>query len=150
MRPSLFLMLVVPIPGMARPQWTKSESGTTRNLNSVGLPMGVPIVVGDSGTILTTSNGGGNGFNAQPNRGALLQIHPNPASTGVTIESAEPAIEGLLTISNISGMLILTCKVTGHKTRIDISILPGGVYFVRLTGDKTVQVGKFVKRWQGF
>ena len=56
MRLSVFLILIILIPGITRAQWTKLESGTTRNLNSVYLPMGSAVVVGDSGTILKRSD----------------------------------------------------------------------------------------------
>jgi hypothetical protein len=40
----------------------------------------------------------------------------------------------------------MTRQITSPKTQIDISNLPNGVYFVRLTNDKTMEVGKFVKQ----
>jgi hypothetical protein len=47
---------------------------------------------------------------------------------------------------NLNGEEVLTINLLKPKTQIDISALPGGVYFVRLTNDKTVEVGKFVKQ----
>ena len=126
--------------------WTRQASGTTENLNSVYFWYSdYGFAVGNNGTILMTNNGGGNGINDRPDRAAPLQIYPNPASAGVTIETVESARGWLLTVSNLSGILMLTRRITGSKTRLDISQLPGGVYFVRVTGNKTVQVGKFVK-----
>ena len=46
----------------------------------------------------------------------------------------------------LSGQEIITRPITEPKTQIDINNLPSGVYFVRLTNDKTVEVGKFVKK----
>jgi hypothetical protein len=47
---------------------------------------------------------------------------------------------------NLNGEEVLTRSLIKPKTQIDISNLPGGVYFVRLTNNKTVEVGKFVKQ----
>jgi hypothetical protein len=47
---------------------------------------------------------------------------------------------------NLNGQEVMQYKITESKTQIDITSLPSGVYFVRLTNDKTVQVGKIVKQ----
>ena len=75
--------------------------------------------------------------------GNALAIYPNPSSTNITIES--PSIDHL-TILNLNGQEIITRQITGPKTKLDISNLPGGVYFVRLTNDRTVTVGKIIKQ----
>ena len=46
---------------------------------------------------------------------------------------------------NLTGQKLISQQVSELKTVIDISSLPSGVYFVRLTGDKTVEVGKIIK-----
>ena len=47
---------------------------------------------------------------------------------------------------NLNGQVVLTRQITGPKNQLDVSTLPSGVYFVRLTNEKTVKVGKFVKQ----
>jgi hypothetical protein len=47
--------------------------------------------------------------------------------------------------SFIEGQQLVTRQITHPKTQIDISNLPSGVYFVRLTSDRTAEVVKFVK-----
>ena len=127
--------------------WTRQVSGTTENLNSVNFWYSdYGFAVGDGGTILMTKNGGGNGINDQAFQAAPLHIFPNPAFTGVSIETVVTATGGLLTVSNLSGMLMLTRRIAGVKTQLDISTLPTGVYAVRLFGDRSVQVGKFLKQ----
>jgi hypothetical protein len=74
--------------------------------------------------------------------GGLL-ILPNPASTSITIET--PA-KCSLSIINLSGQQLLQQTITEPTTTIDVSGLKSGVYFVRLTGDKTVSVGKLLKQ----
>lgn len=72
-----------------------------------------------------------------------INIHPNPASTHITIETP---IESQLSILNLNGQELLKQTTTEPKTVIDISTLPNGIYFVRVTGDKAVGVGKFIKQ----
>jgi len=77
------------------------------------------------------------------NKSNTFSIYPNPTSTGITIESST---KGQLTILNLSGQQFITRQITEPKTQIDISTLPSGVYFVRLMGERTVQIGKFIKQ----
>jgi hypothetical protein len=46
---------------------------------------------------------------------------------------------------NLNGQEVLTRQITEPKTHVEISMLPSGVYFVRLTGERTVEVGKIIK-----
>jgi hypothetical protein len=72
----------------------------------------------------------------------LLQVYPNPSSDIITVETDSP---GHFSILNFSGQEIMTLQVTGPKIQIDISNLPGGIYFVRVTDERTVEFGKFIK-----
>ena len=101
--------------------------------------------VGASGTILKTTNGGGLHVEETGSKAPELLICPNPSADFITIESPVPLAHGIISIVNFRGQEYITCPVTNPKTHLDISNLSPGVYFVRLTGDKTVQVGKFVK-----
>ena len=47
---------------------------------------------------------------------------------------------------NLNGEEVLARSLIKTKTHLDISNLSNGVYFVRLTGGKSVEVGKFVKQ----
>jgi hypothetical protein len=74
-----------------------------------------------------------------------MYLFPNPATDKITIElSGKPMVRDLV-IVNVQGQDILTQKSTEPITQIDISSLPAGIYFVRLTNDKTVAVGKIIK-----
>ena len=74
-----------------------------------------------------------------------LSIYPNPATEKITVEISGTEKESTLTIVNIEGQELITRQITKPKTQIDISNLPSGIYFLRLTNDKTVEVVKFVK-----
>ena len=72
-----------------------------------------------------------------------FSISPNPSSDIINIKTS---ITGHLSILNTSGQEFITRQLTEPKTQLDISTLPSGIYFVRATGERTVQVGKFVKQ----
>ena len=71
-----------------------------------------------------------------------LTIFPNPATTSLTISGNE-AIEDVV-IVNVMGQVAVreTVRRNSASVNIDVSRLPGGVYFVRVNG----QVRKFVKK----
>jgi hypothetical protein len=79
------------------------------------------------------------------NTSKTVFIFPNPATDNITIRTSQTPIPSQLSIMNVNGKVLLTRKITEPKTTIDVSTLPGGVYFVRLVGAGGVQVGKFVK-----
>ncbi|MGA3015014.1 MAG: T9SS type A sorting domain-containing protein [Bacteroidales bacterium] len=75
-----------------------------------------------------------------------IVVYPNPAADKITIKIAEGQVPSQLSMMNINGEEVLTRSLIKPKTQIDISNFPCGVYFVRVTNDKTVEVGKFVKQ----
>lgn len=59
-----------------------------------------------------------------------ITIFPNPASKTVTVETEQPST---LTLTDATGRECGRWKVECGKTTLDISPLPAGVYFVRLS-----------------
>jgi hypothetical protein len=51
-----------------------------------------------------------------------------------------------MTIFNINGQQIIMRQITEQQTVVDVSGLPQGVYFVKVSNERTVMVGKFVKQ----
>jgi hypothetical protein len=74
-----------------------------------------------------------------------VNVFPNPSSTLITIETAETTPKFQLSIFNLNGQEVISCQITESKTVIDISHLPQGLYFARLTSDSTVKVLKMIK-----
>ncbi len=68
--------------------------------------------------------------------GGVFSIYPNPASTTVTVETDQPST---LTLTDATGRECGQWKVAVGKTTLDISTLPTGVYFVRLSTSPTVR-----------
>ena len=74
-----------------------------------------------------------------------LSIYPNPATASIIIKTSEPFTPGRLCILNLNGQEILQQTISKPSTHIDISAFPTGFYIVKLTGEKEVSVGKFIK-----
>jgi hypothetical protein len=88
--------------------------------------------------------GGWTGISSEKNPSdILLKIYPNPTDVKISIDSKEG---GNLFIFNSQGHQFLQQEITVPTTTIDVSILPSGVYVVKLVGEKGVQVGKFIKQ----
>ncbi|MEI7662429.1 MAG: T9SS type A sorting domain-containing protein [Bacteroidota bacterium] len=73
-------------------------------------------------------------------------VFPNPAKDRITIDLPVEETGQLLEVVDAFGKVTMTRTLTVQKTQLDISSLPSGVYFVRLSGEKSVQVGKFLKQ----
>ena len=65
-----------------------------------------------------------------------INVYPNPASTDVTVETDQPST---LTLFDATGRKCGQWKVENGKTTLDISTLPAGVYFVRLSTSPTIR-----------
>jgi hypothetical protein len=129
--------------------WVALSSGTIWNLYSVYFTdANTGYAVGAVGTILKTTNGGGypQGVNNFLSISNSLKLYPNPAFNDLTVETSETATQIQLSILNLEGQQLITRQLTQPKTQLDISSLPSGVYFVRLTSDKSVVTGKFIKQ----
>jgi hypothetical protein len=75
-----------------------------------------------------------------------ISVFPNPATDIITIEITGIFKASYLSIMNIEGQQVITRQIKEPQTQLDISNLPSGVYFVKLTNDKTVKVGKMIKQ----
>ena len=129
-------------------KWEQQDPVTSSNLFSVFFTSeNIGYAVGDSGTILKTVNGGGYPTGVNENLLSYsLKTYPNPSSDNITIETTEPASQCYLSILNLNGQQLITCKITSSKTQINISNLASGVYILRLTNPNTVLTGKIVKQ----
>jgi hypothetical protein len=71
-------------------------------------------------------------------------VYPNPASNEITIEQG--GLASRYTITNCTGVVLLTGETTTARTQIGISGLPAGTYFLRLTDNTNSEVLRFVKQ----
>lgn len=71
-----------------------------------------------------------------------VMVYPNPASDAITVENLQ---DGLLTIVNMNGAVVLQQTITGNKTEININRLPTGVYVLKTVNKTGITTRKFVK-----
>jgi photosystem II stability/assembly factor-like uncharacterized protein len=124
--------------------WSTQYSMPSNTFNSIYFPStNIGFVVGDSGVILKTINGGYPlAIDDHQQITSALKLYPIPTSTTITIEIP---IEGQLSIQNTSGQEFLQRAVTESTTTFDVSRFKSGVYFIKVMGLKGVQVRKFIK-----
>ncbi len=76
--------------------------------------------------------------------GASFEIYPIPADRSLHVRSLESLSE--MRIISITGSTVRVKELSGEKNiQLDISELESGVYFLKLSGDKSTQILRFVK-----
>lgn len=76
-----------------------------------------------------------------------VHIYPSPSTTAITIAlTAAPVNSTTLSIYNINTQQVILRHITELTTVLDIGTLPSGVYFARVTTDRTVMVSRFIKQ----
>lgn len=77
------------------------------------------------------------------NDGLELEVYPNPVKDKLTIK-AYNIRDGIsqITITDLSGKIILTDRMIGKQKDLDISSLPSGLYLLHLKNDNTTNTVK--------
>ncbi len=73
-----------------------------------------------------------------------VSLYPNPASSTVTVRF--DGVEGMVEIVDISGRTNGKWMAENGQLTIDVSALPAGAYFVRVTGEKGTAVSRLIVR----
>ncbi|HNW73901.1 MAG TPA: T9SS type A sorting domain-containing protein [Bacteroidales bacterium] len=76
----------------------------------------------------------------------IFSVFPNPGSGIITIINEKKAQSNHFSLMNINGQRIMDQDLRDDRLVIDVSVLPEGVYFIRITGRNTVQIEKFIKQ----
>jgi hypothetical protein len=71
-----------------------------------------------------------------------LRLFPNPTNEKFTIETP---VNGVITISDLNGRVLMNQTTSESKTRLDISNLPNGTYVVKYLSNNEVITGKVLK-----
>jgi hypothetical protein len=74
-----------------------------------------------------------------------INLYPSPASDKLVVDMLVGSPKLDLSILNLQGHQVLNRKLWDAKNIIDISPFPSGVYNVKITGEKTQLVKKFIK-----
>ena len=74
----------------------------------------------------------------------ILNLYPNPANDFIMIETDKPD-ENIFMVTNINGQIFITGKLINKTTKIDVSGLPEGTYFIKLDKeDGRTETRKFI------
>ena len=71
-----------------------------------------------------------------------VTLHPNPATTTVTLTGLEPGAQ--VTIVDLNGREISKFKIQNSEFEIDVTSLASGAYYVRITGQRQQAVRKLI------
>ena len=83
--------------------------------------------------------------NINPNNSYIISVYPNPAKNAIIVSIPFVSNESTLIIYNIVGQELLKQQITDIKTRIDISNLTSGIYFVRVKTENGMREKKIIK-----
>lgn len=74
-----------------------------------------------------------------------VKLSPNPVSDQLTVTLSETVKQGVFEVITVQGQKVAGFSLQGNVTRLDISQLPAGTYFYRLTnGSKALNTGTFI------
>lgn len=132
--------------------WEKAESPVRNKLNGAVVYGNTYYAVGNNGTLVTM-----NWIPQTPladrtnkNDDIKLETYPNPASSfiNVRIPAEETFNSGQITITNISGQVIMVKDLDGMTVGqilpISTSELSNGLYLVRIKADGKTATGRFI------
>lgn len=71
-----------------------------------------------------------------------ISLYPNPATTSVTLEGLEAG--STVEIIDMQGRTHSEFKIENSKSEIDVSALPRGTYFVRITGESAATASRLI------
>ena len=126
--------------------WQAQTSGTTKILHAVYfINSRTGFIVGDSGVVLKTTNGGALGINDMQSDQRLFKIFPNPSHDNFTLEVSELSKNMNFIIYTVNGKEMINQQITDKKTQIDFRAFRPGVYFIKVRNEKVNNVGKIVK-----
>jgi len=73
-----------------------------------------------------------------------LRFYPNPAGDVIYLGDIMKE-KAVIEIYNLSGQLMMTCRVDAGNKEINITALPQGMYTIRLRDSKEVRIAKLIK-----
>ncbi len=73
-----------------------------------------------------------------------VTLYPNPTTDELTIKTANSSYTSL-TISNSIGQVLLQQAISNTQTKVNVKVLPAGLYYVTIRGENGNSVQKFVK-----
>lgn len=77
---------------------------------------------------------------------AVMQVYPNPVKDKVTVKVNTQAINTMVDVVNVSGVIVKQFKLTAAQTTVDLSALPAGMYTLRYLYNAQLQSVKIAKQ----
>jgi hypothetical protein len=74
-----------------------------------------------------------------------IGIYPNPTSERITIISSDNPKSKLVTLSNISGQILIRSRMSDNFLTMDLSTLKPGIYFLSVSMDTKLITRKIIK-----
>ena len=91
--------------------------------------------------------GGESGTEEVPQPNALgTRVYPNPTDAYITLAIDRVDADACYTLYDINGRELQRKPVTLTQTAIDLGTLPGGIYFLKVVQQNTVELVKVIKR----
>ena len=84
------------------------------------------------------------GITGYGERASDLKLWPNPANGIIHVEGGQSAMD-YITVSDLTGHMLLRRSVGASSAKIDVSRLPAGTYILEAVGGGDVRTEKFVK-----
>jgi hypothetical protein len=84
--------------------------------------------------------------NVEAYSGKQLSLHPNPATTHLTLTILPPTQATTATITDINGRLLRTEALLNATNTLSITELPAGLYFITVQSTEQKWVRRFVKQ----
>ena len=95
-------------------------------------------------TISKTITPGTSGINNVNNVVSSVLVFPNPTTDELTIKMDNDAYTSCV-ITNSMGQVLIQQPLTGTQTKVNVKMLPAGLYYITVKGDNGSKVQKFVK-----
>jgi hypothetical protein len=127
--------------------WISQTSGiTNKSFHTVYfINSSTGFIVGDSGVILKTTNGGRLGLNEIQADHGFFKLYPNPVRDNCTFELTGSSLGTNLTIYDVEGNEVITRQIRDKLAQIDFSGCHTGIYFIKVINERMVGVKKIVK-----
>jgi hypothetical protein len=79
------------------------------------------------------------------NENTGIKLYPNPAKNELFVEDNRPDSDGMISVFNLEGQLIVSEKLINSGIKIEISDLSSGIYLLKISNRNKTEVIKFIK-----
>lgn len=85
------------------------------------------------------------GINEQDKNSGRLNIYPNPVNNILTVETISLTTDGLISVYNFQGQLVLQAPFIQSKTEMNVEVLANGIYVLKVEKGNCIIVSKLIK-----